>query len=204
MQLKLPKNIPKPSTEQQWQKYSPWIFYLSNLFLAIGYIALLFYALIWETGNIVNLPTKKIGFFNFCLWDQEAEKLDCFTFNNLEKMGINTVALILSRICIFITPVLCLFAATTVLQSLCFKDRDGWKLAHSLLAICGLLLPAGLALFLFYTKKWIQISDLDEVFVALVGAHVLLLLHLIIIALYLARFKDHFPERRLFPTRSLP
>nr|XP_060633200.1 transmembrane protein 140 [Anolis sagrei ordinatus] len=203
MQLKFQKAVQKPITGRRWQKYCSWLLYLIHL-LAVAYTALLFYALVWEAGNIVSLPTKRIGFFNFCLWDQEAEKLDCLTTHSLEKMGVNMNALVLSRICVYITPVLCLFVDTTILQSLCLKDIDGWKLARNLLAICGLFLPSGLALFLFCTKKWVQAADLGGVFVALVGAYILFLLHLIIIVLHLARFKDHLPERQFFPESSLP
>ncbi|XP_062989749.1 LOW QUALITY PROTEIN: transmembrane protein 140 [Elgaria multicarinata webbii] len=205
MQLKSQRVIAKPSTGFWWQKYSPCLWYLSNLFLAIGYIALLFYALVWEAGNIVNLPMKTIGFYNFCLWDQEAEKLNCLMPEELKKMGVNMVALVLSRICIYITPVLCLFAASTVLQAFCLKDRDQWKLACVLLAICVLILPVGLVLFTFHIRRWILVSEIGKVFAMLVGAHGLLLLHVVIIVLYLARqFKDTHPRGQFFPQRSFP
>ncbi|XP_034984061.1 transmembrane protein 140 [Zootoca vivipara] len=197
IQQKCSKDIAKPSTSLQWPRFGPWLFYLNNLFLAIGYVALLLYALIWKAGDIVDSPTKKIGFYNFCLWDQEAEKLECF--KNLEEVGINNVALVLSRVCVYSTPVLCLFVATVVLQALCLKDRDGFKLACILLAISSLVLPVGLALFIFHTEPWIRVSEFGEVFVALAGAHILMLLHLIFIVLFLAHRKDVLPKGQIFP-----
>ncbi|XP_053261827.1 transmembrane protein 140 [Podarcis raffonei] len=197
IQPKCSKDNAKPSTGLQRQRFSPCLFYLNNLLLAIGYVALLLYALIWKAGNIVDSSTKKIGFYNFCWWDQEAEKLECF--KNLEKMGINSVALVLSRICVYSTPVLCLFVATTVLQALCLKDRDGFKLACILLAIGSLMLPVGLALFIFHTEPWIRVSEFGEVFVALAGAHILMLLHLIFLVLFLAHCKDALPKGQIFP-----
>lgn len=187
-----------------WERYCLYLFYLSNLFLVTGYITLLFYALIWEAGNIVSLPTKRIGFYNFCLWNKEAEKLDCLLFKDLEKMGINKVALVMSRVCVYSTPVLCLYVATTILQALCLKDKYAWKLACTVLAVCALSLPAGLTLFLFQTQRWVQISELGEGFAALAGGHALLLLHMVIIGMYVAKLKDALPPGQLFPVKSIP
>uniref|UniRef100_A0A8C5S816 Transmembrane protein 140 n=1 Tax=Laticauda laticaudata TaxID=8630 RepID=A0A8C5S816_LATLA len=157
------------------------LLYLSNFSLAIGYNALLLYALVWEAGNIVSLPTKRIGFYNFCLWNQKAE-LDCLMIEEIEKLGISNVALVLSRLCVYISPVLCLFSASTIVQQvLSFKDRDGWKLAQILLSVTNVSLPIGLILFIFSTQKWIQVSELSGGFAALVGAYILLVLHLLII-----------------------
>ncbi|XP_048358273.1 transmembrane protein 140 isoform X2 [Sphaerodactylus townsendi] len=185
------------------ERFCLYLLYLSNLFLVTGYIALLFYALIWEAGNIVSLPTKRIGFYNFCLWNEEAEKLDCLLFKDLENMGISKVALILSRICVYSTPVLCLYVASVILQTLCLKDKDGWKLACTLLAVCAFSLPTGLSLFLFQMQRWVLISELGEVFVALAGAHALLLLHTIIIGMYLVRVKDELPAGQFVPVKSI-
>ncbi|XP_063164688.1 transmembrane protein 140 [Candoia aspera] len=199
MQLKFQQTIVEYIKGLRELRYSSCLLYLSNLSLAIGYNALLLYALVWEAGNIINLPTKRIGFYNFCLWDQKAE-LDCLMIKDMEKLGISKVALLLSRVCVYISPVLCLFAATTVMQqALCFRHRDGWKLAQILLSVSSLSLPVGLALFILPNQRWIQVSELSEGFAALVGAYILLLLHLLIIILHLAEFKDPLPERQLTP-----
>ncbi|KFO77777.1 Transmembrane protein 140, partial [Cuculus canorus] len=42
---------------------------------AAGTVALMLYALLWEAGNLVNLPDKCIDFYNFCLWNETTEKL---------------------------------------------------------------------------------------------------------------------------------
>ncbi|XP_060101256.1 transmembrane protein 140 [Heteronotia binoei] len=204
MQTGFQKAVANSNVGLWWKRYCLYLLYLSNLFLVTGYIALLFYALIWEAGNIVSLPTKRIGFYNICLWNEEAEKLDCLLFKDLEKMGINKMALVLSRICVYSTPVLCLYVFTTILQALCLKDRDGWKLACTLLAVCVLSLPAGISLFLLQTQRWIQISELGEGFAALTGAHALLLIHIIIIGMYLAKLKDALPPGQFFPVKSIP
>ncbi|XP_077195336.1 transmembrane protein 140 [Paroedura picta] len=204
IQMGVQKAFTSSSIGLWWERYCLYLFYFSTIFLVTGYIALLFYALIWEGGNIVSLPTKRIGFYNFCLWNEEAEKLDCLLFNDLEKMGINKVALVLSRICVYSTPVLCLYVATTILQALCLKDKDGWKLACTLLAVCVLSLPAGLSLFLFQTQRWVQISELGAGPAALAGAQALLLLHMVIIGMYLARPKDALPPGEFFPVKSVP
>uniref|UniRef100_A0A8D2KZA7 Transmembrane protein 140 n=1 Tax=Varanus komodoensis TaxID=61221 RepID=A0A8D2KZA7_VARKO len=179
MQLKFETAIAKPSTAQGWwQRCSPCLWCLSNLSLAIGYIALLFYSLVWGAGDIVNLPTKRIGFYNFCLWDQETEKLHCLKPKELEKMGISLNVLVLSRFFVYTMPVLGLFVGTMVLQALCLKDRAVWKLAGFVLLICDLILPVGLALFLFHLQQWIHFSEFGEVFTMLLGAHILLFIYL--------------------------
>ncbi|KAJ6656402.1 hypothetical protein lerEdw1_003905 [Lerista edwardsae] len=190
MQLKFQSIVAKPSTGLQWQRYRQCLLLVSHLCLPALYTALLFYALVWEAGSIVSLPTKRIGFYNFCLWNQKAEELDCLLFKDLEKVGISKTALVLSRVCVYSTLVLCLFVATTVLQALWFKDRDGWKLIRVLLAAGGLILPAGLALFTLQTWRWIHVAELGKVIVALAVAQVLMLLHEIVTVVHLAESKE--------------
>ncbi|NXH20055.1 TM140 protein, partial [Bucco capensis] len=56
---------------------------------AAGTLALLLYALLWEAGNLVDLPDKKIGFYNFCLWNETEKKLQCLGYKHLQVMGIS-------------------------------------------------------------------------------------------------------------------
>ncbi|NWV29716.1 TM140 protein, partial [Origma solitaria] len=56
---------------------------------AAGTSALMLYALLWETGNLVNLSDKRIGFYNFCLWNDTAGKLQCLESQHLQAMGIS-------------------------------------------------------------------------------------------------------------------
>ncbi|NWY25420.1 TM140 protein, partial [Pheucticus melanocephalus] len=56
---------------------------------AVGTLALMSYALLYEVGNLVNLPDKRIGFYNFCLWDDAAGELQCLDTKQLQAMGIS-------------------------------------------------------------------------------------------------------------------
>ncbi|NWH48924.1 TM140 protein, partial [Fregata magnificens] len=56
---------------------------------AAGTLALMLYALLWEAGNLVNLPDKCIGFYNFCLWNETARELQCLEYKHLQVMGIS-------------------------------------------------------------------------------------------------------------------
>ncbi|NWR63658.1 TM140 protein, partial [Bucorvus abyssinicus] len=56
---------------------------------AAGAFTLMFYALLWQGGNLVNLPDKRIGFFNFCLWNETARKLQCLEYKDLQMMDIS-------------------------------------------------------------------------------------------------------------------
>ncbi|NXJ78714.1 TM140 protein, partial [Trogon melanurus] len=56
---------------------------------AAGVLALMFYALYWEVGNLVDLPDKRIGFYNFCLWNETGGKLQCLQYEDLQAMGIS-------------------------------------------------------------------------------------------------------------------
>ncbi|NXA36879.1 TM140 protein, partial [Eudromia elegans] len=50
---------------------------------------LTFYALFWEAGNLIDLPDKRLGFCNFCLWNEEAQKLQFLAYTDLEGIAIN-------------------------------------------------------------------------------------------------------------------
>ncbi|NWI98443.1 TM140 protein, partial [Crypturellus undulatus] len=50
---------------------------------------LMFYALFWEAGNFVDRPDKRLGFYNFCLWNEAARKLQCLAYTDLEGTAIN-------------------------------------------------------------------------------------------------------------------
>ncbi|NXX73183.1 TM140 protein, partial [Spizella passerina] len=59
-----------------------------TLLEAVGTLALMCYALLYEAGNLVNLPDKRIGFYNFCLWNGTAGELQCLDTQHLQAMGI--------------------------------------------------------------------------------------------------------------------
>ncbi|KFQ49526.1 Transmembrane protein 140, partial [Pelecanus crispus] len=56
---------------------------------AAGTLVLMLYALLWEAGNLADLPDKRIGFYNFCLWNETAGKLQCLDYKHLQVMGIS-------------------------------------------------------------------------------------------------------------------
>ncbi|NXI64036.1 TM140 protein, partial [Anseranas semipalmata] len=60
-----------------------------TLLEAAGALALMLYALLWEAGNLVDLPYKRIGFYNFCLWNETAGELQCLEHKHLQVMGIS-------------------------------------------------------------------------------------------------------------------
>ncbi|KFQ19807.1 Transmembrane protein 140, partial [Mesitornis unicolor] len=65
------------------------LLFVLSLLEAAGALALMFYALLWEAGNLVNLPDKRIGFYNFCLWNETAQALQCLDYRHLQVMGIS-------------------------------------------------------------------------------------------------------------------
>ncbi|NWW66688.1 TM140 protein, partial [Ifrita kowaldi] len=65
------------------------LFYVLTLLGTLGALALMSYALLWEAGNLVNLPDKRIGFYNFCLWNYTAGELLCLDNKHLQAMGIS-------------------------------------------------------------------------------------------------------------------
>ncbi|NXP49376.1 TM140 protein, partial [Heliornis fulica] len=72
---------------QQWRtKHLPGALILLEAATAL---ALMFYALLWEAGNLVNLPDKRIGFYNFCLWNETVGELQCLDYKHLQAMGIS-------------------------------------------------------------------------------------------------------------------
>ncbi|NXF07998.1 TM140 protein, partial [Smithornis capensis] len=65
------------------------LLYVLTLLEAAGTLALMLYALLYEVGNLVNFPDKRIGFYNFCLWNETAGKLQCLEYKHLQAMGIS-------------------------------------------------------------------------------------------------------------------
>ncbi|NXY58462.1 TM140 protein, partial [Callaeas wilsoni] len=71
------------------QKRTENLLYVLNSLETLGTLALMFYALLCEAGNLVNLPDKRIGFYNFCLWNDTAGELQCLDNKHLQEMGIS-------------------------------------------------------------------------------------------------------------------
>ncbi|NWQ87216.1 TM140 protein, partial [Burhinus bistriatus] len=71
------------------QRCTRHLVFVLTLLEAVGTLALMLYALLWEAGNLVNLPDKRIGFYNFCLWNEIAGELQCLEYKHLQVMGIS-------------------------------------------------------------------------------------------------------------------
>ncbi|XP_056655701.1 cytosolic carboxypeptidase 3 isoform X11 [Monodelphis domestica] len=157
--------------------------------------SLLLYALLWKSGNLIDLPTKKIGFYNFCLWNESSNSLLCHQFPELEKLGVSQSGLALARLGVYGALVLILFASLSLLLVHCPGNEDKWKLVVVLLGASAILLLLGLLLFLSYICRWIQPSELGAEFLALVGAEVMLLLLLLTV---IRHAFDDLGERQAF------
>ncbi|NXA11475.1 TM140 protein, partial [Sapayoa aenigma] len=70
------------------QRCTGYLLYVLTLLEAAGTLALMVYALLCEVGNMVDLPDKRIGFYNFCLWNETARELQCLDYKHLQAMGI--------------------------------------------------------------------------------------------------------------------
>ncbi|NXX24031.1 TM140 protein, partial [Podargus strigoides] len=71
------------------QKCTGHLVYALTHLEAAGALALMLYTLLWEAGNLVDLPYKHIGFYNFCLWNDTARELQCLEYKHLQVMGIS-------------------------------------------------------------------------------------------------------------------
>ncbi|XP_054671235.1 transmembrane protein 140 isoform X2 [Grus americana] len=153
---------------------------------AAGVLALMFYALLWEAGNLVDLPDKRIGFYNFCLWNETAGELQCLKYKHLQVIGISLPGMALARVCVYACLVFSMFYPIFVAHVKCAEEREGWKVILIILIIKMTGLSAGLGIFLFQTSQWIQLSDFTEGFLALVGTQALLLLQILTATVYLS------------------
>ncbi|NXO96149.1 TM140 protein, partial [Certhia brachydactyla] len=65
------------------------LLYMLTLLGTVGTLALMSYALVYEGGNLVNVPDKCIGFYNFCLWNETAGQRQCLDSKHQQAMGIS-------------------------------------------------------------------------------------------------------------------
>ncbi|KAM7056437.1 transmembrane protein 140-like isoform 1-T4 [Acridotheres tristis] len=172
----------------------------------VGTFAFMSYALVYETGNLVNLPDKRIGFYNFCLWNDTAAELQCLDNKQLQAMGISLSEIALARVCVYSCLVFILFHLVFVLTVNCTGQREGWKIICIIPLIKMIVLSAGLGMFLLQTSQWIHPSDFTGGFLALLGTLALLLLQILTATVYLSwvkythMYKSHLNEEAL-PTK---
>lgn len=161
--------------------------FLVILLLALGVIFLLFYALLWQAGNLTDLPNLRIGFYNFCLWDELSGSLHCFQFPELEALGVPRVGLGLARLGVYGALVLTLFVPLPLLLAWCNRNEGEWQLAVGFLAMASVLLASGLGLFFACVWRWVRLSLLGPGFLALGLAQALLVLLLMATVTFLPR-----------------
>ncbi|XP_065514407.1 transmembrane protein 140-like [Caloenas nicobarica] len=186
------------------QRCTGHLFCALTLLEAAGALALMFYALLWEAGNLVDLPDKRIGFYNFCLWNETAGKLQCLEYKHLQVMGISLLGIVLARICVYTCLVFSIFYPIFVAHVKCTEEREGWKAILIILIIKTTILFGGLIMFLFQTSQWIHPSDFTGGFLALLGTQALLLLQILTATMYLIWTKHTHPCQSLFTEEAMP
>ncbi|XP_066175499.1 transmembrane protein 140 isoform X2 [Sylvia atricapilla] len=154
--------------------------------LNVGTLVLMSYALLYEAGNLVNLPDKCIGFYNFCLWNDTAGELQCLDSKGLEAIGISILEMALARFCVYTCLVIIPFHLLYVLMVNCREQREGWKTICIISFIKMIILSGGLGIFLLQTSQWIHPSDFTGGFLALLGTEALLLLQILTATVYLS------------------
>lgn len=163
--------------------------FVGIMILVLVVISLLFYALLWKAGNLADLPGLRIGFYNFCLWNEDTGSLRCHHFPELEAWGVSQTGLALARLGVYGALVLTLFVPLTLLLAWCNGDEGEWQLAVGFLAVSSVLLAGGMGLFLSYVWKWVSLSLLGPGFLALGLAQALLILLLIATVMFPPRAK---------------
>lgn len=176
-------SLPRPRRGNQ-------LLFLGVMVLVVLAIFLLFYALLWKAGDLINLPNLRIGFYNFCLWNESAGCLQCHQFPELEALGLPQGALALARLGVYGALVLTLFVPLPLLLARCNRSEGEWHLAVCFLAMASMLLAGGLGLFLTYTWKWVTPSLLGPGFLALATAQALLILLLMATVMFPQRADD--------------
>ncbi|KAM9030195.1 LOW QUALITY PROTEIN: transmembrane protein 140 [Ara ararauna] len=157
-----------------------------SLLKASRTLALMLYALLWEARNLVSLPDKHIGFYNFCLWNETAQELQCLAYKHLQVMGIS-LRLELARVCVGTCLVLSIFYPIFFTHAKCTKEKEGWKMILIVL-IKTSILSVDLGIFPFQSSQWIH-PDFTGGFLALFGTQALLRLHILTTTMYLSRAK---------------
>ncbi|XP_003420915.1 transmembrane protein 140 [Loxodonta africana] len=160
------------------------LLFLGILGLALLVIALLFYALLWKAGDLTELPDLRIGFYNFCLWNEDTDRLQCHQFPELEALGVPRAGLALARLGVYGALVLTLFVPLPLLLARCKRDEGEWQLAVGFLAASTVLLASGLGLFLSLVWRWLRLALLGPGFLALGTAQALLILLLVVTAAF--------------------
>uniref|UniRef100_A0A8C2T7D0 Transmembrane protein 140 n=1 Tax=Coturnix japonica TaxID=93934 RepID=A0A8C2T7D0_COTJA len=173
-------HLPSPLTHWGAQpEYTGHLFCALTVLEIVGTLGLMIYALLVEAGNLVDLPNKCIGFYNFCLWNETSGKLQCLEVSQLQAMGISWLGIALARVCVYICSVLSFFYPLFLANVMGVDKEKGWRALLIILITKMLLLSGGLGIFLLQTSPWINPSDFTGGFLALVGTMALILLQIL-------------------------
>ncbi|KAJ7404630.1 transmembrane protein 140 [Willisornis vidua] len=173
------------------QRCTGYLLCVLSLLEAAGTLALMIYALVYEVGNLVDLPEKRIGFYNFCLWNETVGELQCLDSKHRQMMGISLLKCGVATVCVYACLVFSLFYLLFVVSVKCTEQREDWKMIRIFHIIQMVILFGGLVTFLLQTSQWIQPSDFTGGFLALLGTLALLLLQIVTSTMYLKLGQAH-------------
>ncbi|XP_027594941.1 transmembrane protein 140 [Pipra filicauda] len=186
------------------QSCTGYLLYVLSLLEAAGTLTLMVYALLYEAGNLVDIPDKRIGFYNFCLWNETAGELQCLDYKHLQVMGVSLPEMALARVCVYTCLVFSIFYPLFFVNVHYTEQREGWKVILIILFIQMIILSGGLGMFLLQTSQWIHPSDFTGGFLALLGTQALLLLQILTATMYLSWVKYTHKCQRPFTEKVLP
>ncbi|CAM9907942.1 unnamed protein product, partial [Bubo scandiacus] len=126
------------------QRYTGHLLYALTLLKSAGTWVLMLYALLWEAGNPVDLPDQRIGFYNFCLWNETAGRLRGLEYEHLQMMGISLPGIVTARVCVYACLVFSIFYPIFVAHVKCTEETEGWKVIIVTLIIKTIILSGGL------------------------------------------------------------
>lgn len=163
--------------------------FVGIMILVLVVLLLMLYALLCKAGNIIDLPNLRIGFYSFCLWNEDIGSLQCHHFAELEALGVPQAGLALARLGVYGALVFTLFVPLTLLLAHCSGDEGEWQVAVGFLVMSSVLLASGQGLFLSFMWKWVRLSLLGPGFLALGLAQALLILLLMATVMFPPRDK---------------
>ncbi|OCT88091.1 transmembrane protein 140-like [Xenopus laevis] len=147
--------------------------------LLSGFIcSLLIYALLLEAGSIAISGCKKIGFYNYCLYNGTSAGCYCITDQEgLTAVGLNCQkGLLLSLVLTYSSLVTFLMGLLTMTLALSFNERTLWMFPQVFNGLSLAGLSVGLLMYLCLTWGLYDISELSTGFLALLLAIVGLIL----------------------------
>ncbi|KAM4748696.1 transmembrane protein 140 [Rhinophrynus dorsalis] len=149
----------------------------ATTFMLLGFLSgfiysLLVYALLWEAGNIVTSGCKQIGFYNFCLYNENSA--GCYCISHVEELVTAGVTfpygLVLALVFTYSSLVTLLWAIISLSLALYLNERSLLVFAQvcNILSLTGLTFGPGI--FLFLTRVLLSYLEFSNGFLALILA----------------------------------